>query len=97
MAFFTCSNPFMEIREAMNTYNPCLSVLVSKGYRVSADFPEDGAADWCVENDHIRISATSPIALLGLIALWENRGDAWRKRSHEPNLYDQILDGKSIP
>ena len=85
------------IAEAMNTYNPCLSVLVSKGYRVSAEFPEDGAADWCAENGQVRISASSPVSLLGLIALWESRGEGWKKRSDEPDLYDQVLEGKPIP
>lgn len=85
------------LSEAMNTYSPCLSALVAKGFRITADFPQDKPSDWYADNGQVRLTASSPVALLGLASLWESRGEKWKKRSDEPDLYDQVLEGKSIP
>jgi hypothetical protein len=89
--------PDEALSEAMNTYNPCLAVLVEKGFKVSGDLPEAGTARWLAENDRVRISASSPVSLLGLVALWETRGEGWRKKPEDPDYYDLILEGESIP
>lgn len=86
----------LTLAEAMNTYTPCLAVLVVKGFKVSAEFPEDKSADWCADNGQVRLAASSPVALLGLAALWEARGQNWRKGKNEPNLYDRVLEGETI-
>ena len=79
------------LSEAMNTYDPCLAVLVQKGFRITADMPEEGTTSWFAENADVRICAFSPVSLLGLAALWGARGDGWREQSDELPLYDQIL------
>jgi hypothetical protein len=38
------------------------------------------------------LSATSVEELLGLIAMWEVRGDDWRLRSGEADLYDRLVE-----
>jgi hypothetical protein len=85
------------LSEAMNTYTPCLSTLVGKGFRVTADFFDDKPADWYADNGQVRLAASSPVSLLGLAALWESRGESWRKGSEEPDLYHHILEHKSLP
>ena len=34
--------------------------------------------------------AKSPLGLLGLVALWESRGDEWQKRPEEPELIGRL-------
>jgi hypothetical protein len=84
------------LTEAMNTYNSCLAVLVEKGFKVSAEFPEDKSADWRADNGQVCLAASSPVALLGLAALWEARGEYWRQKNEDPGLYDRVLEGASI-
>ncbi len=36
--------------------------------------------------------ASNPLTLLGLVAVWEHRGDAWQKKPSEENLYDKIME-----
>ena len=35
--------------------------------------------------------ASDPLCLLGLAAMWEQRGDDWQSREDEADLYDEIL------
>lgn len=76
----------------MNTYDPALFVLRKKGYRV---WVEPGGAEgesggWRAEKDGRDFYASDPLRLLGLIALWEQRGDDWQLSAGDPDLYDEI-------
>ena len=94
----------MEVlSEAMNTYNPALEVLLSRGYCLFGEFESDDGPlrAWIAERSDVRLAATTPLGLLGLAMLWEQQGPAWRTRTKlGPNdrsiLYDRLLDGERI-
>lgn len=87
----------MEVlSEAMNAYDPALETLQSQGYSLFGEFEgEDGAQTWIAERTDVRLSAGTPLALLGLAALWNERGVEWRRRD-VPSLYNRIVDCERI-
>lgn len=87
----------LSVRIAGNTRNPCIQAIAAKGYNLnlwySGDDPDDWESpQWDADKDGRRFSATSPEELLGLIAMWEVRGDDWRLKSGEGALHDQLLE-----
>ncbi|KAI9132947.1 hypothetical protein [Acaryochloris sp. CCMEE 5410] len=87
----------LSIRSAGNTQVPCLQVIYSKGYILSHYYlnntpGEWKAPQWDAEKNGRRFSATSLEELLGLIAMWEIRGDDWRHKNGEQELYDQLIE-----
>lgn len=85
------------IRIAGNTAIPCLYALVAKGYVVTHYFLGNSADDfddpqWDATKDGRQFSATGLEELLGLIAMWEVRGDEWKVRNGETSLYDQLVE-----
>lgn len=93
------------IAEAMNTYNPALAVLRAKGFDVWHNPNIDGSPgqSWYTRKGRRRFVASDPLCLLGLVAMWEQRGDDWQLREDEPDYYDEIrarayaaLDGGAI-
>jgi hypothetical protein len=81
-----------RLADAMNTYNPALLVLRQKGYRVWVDpgDQESEGEDWRAEKDARDFVASDPLRLLGLITMWEHRGDGWQGSASEADLYDEI-------
>jgi hypothetical protein len=75
-----------KIRVAGNTAGPALHALRAKGYLVTlsyvrhddAGMSSDYAAEYEAEKDGCLFSATTAEELLGLVAMWEIRGDDWR-------------------
>lgn len=91
----------LSIRIAGNTMIPCLQAIVAKGYKVTHYFLGDKPGDWDepqwdVEKDGRRFSATGVEELLGLIAMWEIRGDDWQLRAGETALYDQLVEAAPL-
>jgi hypothetical protein len=87
----------LSIRIAGNTMIPCLNAIAAKGYLIKHYFLGTSPGDWDrpqwdAEKDNRAFSATSPEELLGLIAMWEVRGDDWRIKNGESALYDQLVD-----
>lgn len=82
------------IRIAGNTENPCLLALRAKGYKINFSFTKDREGgykkDIAAELDGRRFSATTAEELLGLVAMWEVRGDDWKTKEDEPNVYDEL-------
>jgi hypothetical protein len=82
------------VRIAGNTENPCLLALRAKGYRLTLSFTKGRAGeyrqDFDAEKDGRSFSATTAAELLGLVAMWEVRGDDWRTRSGEPHVFDEL-------
>lgn len=83
----------VKISEAGNTENPAFLVIRAKGYKLSVfhyeiqsenDIPR---VDFIAEKDEHRFVATSGPFLLGLISIWENRGEDWQTRENEDFLY----------
>jgi hypothetical protein len=72
----------MYITAAGNTEVPAYLVLIDKGYDVSRRPLEDNDL-WLAQKDQNSFSASSPIELLGLVAMAENRGVNWRATDQE--------------
>lgn len=69
------------ISSAGNTLAPALGVIRALGYSVSREL--DGLRRYKAENSVCELSAEDPLALLGLVKLFEIRGDAWRPSDAE--------------
>jgi hypothetical protein len=91
----------VRIRIAGNTTLPALLALRAKGYRVWLEYMkvEDPGSPWHpympdyqAEKDGGYFSATSPVELLGLVAMWETRGDNWKFQKGEPDILDELTD-----
>ncbi len=91
----------VSIRIAGNTWIPCLMALRAKGYHVRLDYLRVGSSDtksldyqpdYQAECEGASFSATSPAELLGLVAMWETRGDDWKIRPGELELEKEIRD-----
>ena len=82
----------LTLVDAMNTYNPALLVLRRKGYHVWVDPGDEESEDedWRARKDERDFIASDPLRLLGLIAMWEQRGDGWQRSASEAGLYDEI-------
>ena len=77
--------------------NVAILTLREKGYRVWWEASERSAADdWWAEKEGREFIATNPLTLLGLVALWESRGDEWRKKRGEPDLLGQLKQGALV-
>ena len=83
------------IRIAGNTENPALLALRAKGYRVWLEYTkvDDPKSPWQpympdyqAEKEGTYFSATTPVELLGLAAMWETRGDDWKPLMFLPDL-----------
>ena len=87
----------LNITTAGNTYNPILLAIQTKNYKITLSFTvdEDGheTSHYDAEKDNRRFSARSPAELLGLIAMWEVRGDNWHhNRRTEPDLHGELAE-----
>lgn len=89
------------IRIAGNTEIPALLVLRAKGYRVwleymKVDNPQSPwhpyMPDYHAEKNGAYFSATNAIELLGLVAMWETRGDDWRVKQGEANILNELRE-----
>ncbi|MGU7768717.1 hypothetical protein ACV229_00855 [Burkholderia sp. MR1-5-21] len=91
----------MKIRVAGNTSVPALASIRKKGYRVEySALAIDGDIGNCTyQYDAIKddcfFSATTPEELLGLIAMWETRGDDWKAKD-EDFAFAEKLDESMI-
>src|SRR5688572_13015359 len=79
------------IRIAGNTLIPTLQVIAAKGYAITHYYCEPDRPFWDADKDGRSFSADSAEALLGLIAMWEQRGDDWMMRDGESALLDRVL------
>lgn len=89
-----------SLRIAGNTLIPAWQTLVAKGYVVTHYFLQDHKGQlqgqWEAEKEGRLFSATSPEEVLGLIAVWEIRGDNWHIKPLERELYDQLIESAPI-
>lgn len=79
----------LSIVAAGNTYNSCLLILRSKGFRVWA---EEGIETllWNAEKKGCTLLAYSPPELLGMATLWETYGENWNQQ--EPDCLGEIME-----
>ena len=67
------------IANAGNVVVPAYLALRGKGYSVHRERHSDGREEtWLAENGSIRVIAEDPVALLGLVAMAESRGNDWK-------------------
>ena len=89
-----------QIRIAGNTAAPCFVAIKQKGYVVEAyvDKISDDEYLWTWDaiKDKRRFSATSPEELLGLISMWEVRGDEWNISDNEYRDYESIKENAVV-
>ena len=80
-----------RLSEVHDVGNVAIITLRQKGYRIWWEASERPSADdWWAEKEGRKFGARSPLSLLGLVALWESRGDAWQKKPSEPDLLTQL-------
>jgi hypothetical protein len=88
-------NLTLYLHTAANTAVPCLQALVAKGYAVSHYFLDLGGKEkqptWSAEKDSRLFTAERLEELLGLVAMWEVRGDDWRLKDGEYERYEELL------
>ena len=89
-----------RLGDAQNTHNPALIVLSEKGYELYIMPPEQDEDEesseteigfWCARKGEREFIAGDPLALLGLVAIWEYRADVW-KRDGDPDLYNKVIE-----
>jgi hypothetical protein len=86
-----------RLTEFNDVSNVAILTLRDKGYRVWWEASERPAADdWWAEKEGREFIATNPLALLGLVALWESRGEEWRQKPGEPNLLSRLKKGALV-
>lgn len=89
----------MKISIAGNTAAPALFALRAKGYVVTLSYwrqddPDESGGDiaeYAAEKDRRVFCANSPEELLGLVAMWEMRGDDWRRRTDSERAWHDAL------
>jgi hypothetical protein len=82
----------LNIGSAGNTENPCLLALRAKGYEILFEFTESASgyrSDVLARKDGRQFYASNAAELLGLVAMWEVRGDDWRTKPGEADVYDE--------
>ncbi|GHO41839.1 hypothetical protein [Ktedonospora formicarum] len=83
----------LRLTDAMNTYNPALTVLKNKGYHlyfVPDERPQCFGDFWAMKDGRVFI-AMDPLRLLGLIGVWEGMGDGWSHLRYE-DIWGQLTD-----
>ena len=81
-----------RLGEAMNTYTPALHTLKERGYTLHSRFIDSSRTnEWIAVKDDRIFFAHNPLSLLGLVAMWEQKGDAWQQADKD-NLYMQLVD-----
>lgn len=80
-----------RLSEVHEVNNVSVITLREKGYRVWWEASERPSADdWWAEKDGREFVARSPLGLLGLVALWEARGDGWQEKPGEADVLRQL-------
>lgn len=76
----------MRLVDAMNTMTPAYLTILSRGYSVRS---EGGLM--FAERAENSFAADGPVALLGLIAMAEARGEAWQASDEEIDNFVQLF------
>ena len=83
----------VNIMSAGNTYNPCLLVLRSKGYQLSAEAMDDGGLLWIARKGDSSFAGHTPPEVLGLVTLGEEFGAEWQRQL--PDVLGEVLAASS--
>ena len=81
----------MRIATAGNSNTAAFCALISKGYTLSVKLKSDKKTGWYIAklgaNEFI---GNSPIETLGLIAMFEKRGDDWKPTNKEVEEFTEF-------
>lgn len=73
-----------NLAAAGNVEVPAYLALQARGYRVTRTYSdEDQLEFWYAETTGERFTASGPLELLGLVALYETRGENWRAEDEQ--------------
>ncbi|MEM7279186.1 MAG: hypothetical protein AAF385_13775 [Pseudomonadota bacterium] len=67
----------MKIASAANTLVPAYLVILSKGYSVQKDDGPGMKETWRATKNDVELIGEDPLAVLGLVAMYESRGNDW--------------------
>lgn len=78
----------LKLTVAGNTASPAVAVMRARGYAISCSYTRcSGESDyrifWEAEKDGRIFGSSEPEEVLGLIAMWEARGDDWQATDEE--------------
>lgn len=87
-------------RDGLPCHNPALLAIQNKGFELGIYPPtydegeekgDDGEIGfWFARKSGREFIAGDPLSLLGLVAIWEERGDNWDFRN-DHDIYDEVL------
>lgn len=72
---------------AGNAVVPAYVALKSKGYAVAPAHGGQNGETWCAEKEGMRFLADDLITLLGLVSMYEIRGERWRATDDEVEAF----------
>lgn len=83
-----------KIAVAGNTINPALLILQNKGYEIGLEpnKNENEYETWWAEKENRLFIANDALTLLGLVSIWENRGENWQTKENELWLIDKFYN-----
>ena len=89
----------VKIAAASNTLTPAYLTLIASGYTVGMTRPETDGGDelWFAENDRLEVIGDTPLELLALIKLFEERGPDWKAEDDEIDQFLERFYGHSGP
>lgn len=84
----------IKIADAGNVMVPAYLILKKKGYRLRRSNPGDLDLElWHAENATCEFVADGPVALLGLVLLYETRGENWQSNDEDLREFEDWLHG----
>jgi len=92
----------VKIGISANTAAPCLRIIQSKGFVVSvsthllSDDVWSAVHDYSAEKEGLFFNASNLEELLGLIVMWEHRGDSWHAKHDEVEAYHKLQDDSPL-
>jgi hypothetical protein len=76
-----------QISEAGNVEVPAYLALLQLGYQLERRFSENRSEIWIAVNDNLKLSASSPLELLGLHSMRTIRGPEWKAVDQQIDQY----------
>ena len=80
---------------AGNTFAPCVATMKARGYEIEVSYWREGQdyqQRWSAAKDGHLFFVDTPVDVLGLIGLWETRGDDWQASDEEFDSYIRMCD-----
>ncbi len=82
----------VNISAAGNVETPAYLSLLNSGYSVRKEMLNEQRDTWIAEKDGNRFTADGPIELLGVVKVYEIRGDNWKATDEEIDKFISEFD-----